>query len=112
MCNRFVILSFILSTGVALGQVGTASLGGLVTDPAGSTIPSATVTLDSASQKYTRVTTTNTAGEYKIPALPPGDYKLTITAAGFASASETGVVLTSGQASTIDVKMTVASASQ
>jgi outer membrane receptor protein involved in Fe transport len=112
MCNRFVILSFILSTGVTLGQVGTASLGGLVTDPAGSTIPSATVTLDSVSQKYTRVTTTNTAGEYKIPALPPGEYKLTITAAGFASASETGIVLTSGQASTIDVKMTVASASQ
>ena len=93
-------------------QVGTASLGGLVTDPSGSSVPRATVTLESTTQKYSRSTTTNAAGEYKIPALPPGDYKLTITAAGFAPQTENGVGLTSGQASTLDVKLSVAGATQ
>ena len=93
-------------------QVGTAVLAGLVIDPAGSSVPNATVTLDSVSQKYTRVTTTNTAGEYRIAALPPGEYKLTIAASGFAPATETGIVLTSGQASTVDKQLAVAGSTQ
>jgi hypothetical protein len=93
-------------------QVGTASLGGSVTDPSGSSVPHATVTLESVTQKYSRATTTNAAGEYKIPALPPGEYKLTISAAGFAPQTENGIALTSGQASTLDVKLAVASATQ
>lgn len=54
-------------------QVGTASLSGTVTDPTGSVVPNACVTLDSALQKYRRATVTGPAGEYTIPALPPGD---------------------------------------
>src|ERR1017187_9652370 len=93
-------------------QVGTASLGGLVTDPTGATIRQATVTLESVTQKYSRSTATNTAGEFKIPALPPGDYKLLISKSGFSPATETGISLTSGQASTLDVRLTVAGSSQ
>lgn len=93
-------------------QMGTASLGGLITDPSGSTIPDATVTLESVTQKYVRSTATNSAGEYKLPALPPGEYKLTIARAGFNGRAETGIILTSGQASTIDVSLAVESASQ
>ncbi len=105
-------LAFVVTLTSMQAQVGTASLGGLVTDPTGSTVPRATVTLDNISQKYTRTTTTNTAGEYKLPALPPGDYKLTVSASGFTSQTETGISLTSGQASTLDVKLTVAGTSQ
>ena len=108
----FSILTFALSLSVLRAQVGTASLGGLVTDPSGSVVSGASVTLESTSQKYSRPTTTNSAGEYKIPALPPGQYKLTVGASGFSSAAETGINLTSGQASTLDVKLTLAGTSQ
>jgi hypothetical protein len=75
-------------------------------------VPKATVTLESVTQKYSRSTTTNSAGEYKIPALPPGDYKLVISASGFAPETQGGISLTSGQASTLDIKLSLAGAAQ
>lgn len=105
-------ITLALATTAAVAQMGTASLGGLVTDPSGSTIPNATVSLESVYQKYVRSTTTNNGGEYKLPALPPGEYKLTISKAGFTGKTETGISLTSGQASTLDVRLTVAGSAQ
>ncbi len=93
-------------------QVGTASLSGVVTDPTGSVVPNASVTLDSALQKYRRATVTGPTGEYTLPELPPGDYTLVVSAAGFLSATRTGVSLSSGQASTLDVQLSVASAAE
>ena len=77
-------------------QVGAASLGGFVTDATGSSIPNASVALKSVLQKYTRDAVTSRAGEYAIPALPPGEYELVVTAAGFLAATKTGIRLSSG----------------
>ncbi|PYV88481.1 MAG: hypothetical protein DMG05_15575, partial [Acidobacteria bacterium] len=43
-------------------QVGTASLGGTVTDPSGAAIPSAGVALESMTRKAARQTVTDPAG--------------------------------------------------
>src|SRR5260370_3058785 len=94
------------------GKFGTASLGGFVTDATGSSIPNASVELKSVLQKYARDAVTSTAGEYAIPALPPGDYELVVTAAGFQAATKTGIRLSSGQASALDVQLAVAGSSQ
>jgi outer membrane receptor protein involved in Fe transport len=104
-------LMILAATTRLVAQMGTASLGGLITDASGAVVPNASVTLESLSQKYSRPTVANSAGEYKIPALPPGDYRLVVAASGFLTATATGVSLSSGQASTLDVKLTVASAS-
>jgi carboxypeptidase family protein len=93
-------------------QVGTASLGGFVTDSSGASIPKASVTLKSVLQKYTRDTVTSNAGEYAIPALPPGDYELVVSAPGFLSATRTGIRLSSGQASALNVQLSVAGATE
>src|SRR5262249_11172996 len=106
----FAFLSFSLAP--LRGQVGTASLAGLVTDPTGASVVNATVTLESITQKYSRSTVTGAAGEYKIPALPPGEYKLVIQASGFQTATETGVSLSSGQASTLGVTLALAGTSE
>ena len=118
--RRISVSSLLVLTSVAgafllaplQAQISTASLGGLVTDPSGSTIPDAAVTLESVTQKYVRSTTTNSAGEYKLTALPPGEYKLTIAKAGFNCRTETGIGLTSGQASTLDLRLAVAGCSE
>jgi hypothetical protein len=84
----------------------------VVTDPTGALVPNANVTLESKLQKYSRPTITGASGEHTIPALPPGEYKLVVTAAGFVTATKTGISLSSGQASTLDVPLTVASSSE
>ena len=93
-------------------QVGTASLGGFITDATGASVPNAAITLKSVLQKYTRDTISSAGGEYTIPALPPGDYELVVTAAGFQPATKTNIRLSSGQASALDVQLTVAGGSE
>jgi len=93
--RHFLAALFILLTILppSQAQVGTASLGGFVTDATGASVPNASVALKSVLQKYTRDAVTSTAGEYAIPALPPGEYELVVTAAGFLPATKTGIRL-------------------
>src|SRR5690242_4745281 len=93
-------------------QVGTASIGGFVTDASGASIPNASVTLKSVLQKYDRATLSSSGGEYTIPAVPPGDYELVVTASGFSPVTKTGIRLSSGQASALDVQLTVAGSNE
>lgn len=69
----------------AQAQSFTGSISGMVTDPNGAVIQNATLTLTAADTGLTRATTTNHAGEYQFPSLPPGQYKIRVTAANFNS---------------------------
>ncbi len=68
---------------IARAQSFTGSISGTVTDPAGAVIPNATVTLTAVDTGRTRTATTNGAGEYNFPSLPPGAYKVRVTAKNF-----------------------------
>src|SRR5689334_22222520 len=83
----------LLGTRPSPAQVGTASLGGFITDASGASIPNASITLKSVLQKFNRDTVSSAGGEYTIPALPPGNYELVVTAAGFSPATKTGIRL-------------------
>src|ERR1700733_12721323 len=66
----------------AWGQ-STATLTGVVTDPSGAVVPNANVTVHSLATGLDRVLVTDGAGIYVAPSLQPGDYKVSVTAAGF-----------------------------
>src|SRR5215472_16446777 len=107
------LISFLLiMSPAALGQVGTATLSGTVTDSTGAVIPRVEVLLESNLQQFSRRATTDLRGEYILPALPPGEYKLILRANGFTEEPRTGVALDSGQASTLNVTLQVAGSTQ
>jgi hypothetical protein len=88
----------------------TASLTGTVRDASGANIANAQVVVSSADRGINRETTTNSGGEYAVPALTPGSYDVGVTAQGFKKYEAKGVILRVGQKARIDVNMQVGSA--
>ena len=59
----------------------------------GAVIPGATVTISDETKGFSRATTSEADGTYRLLLLPPGTYTLTAKAKGFATSKETGIVL-------------------
>jgi hypothetical protein len=96
----------------AAAQYTTASLGGTVQDPAGAVIPGAAVTVENEDTGLSRSATSQPDGTFLIPALPVGPYKLTVTARGFATYVQTGIVLSVNEAATQTVSLRVGSVTE
>jgi hypothetical protein len=113
MSRTFIlgVCMFLLASSLD-AQMGTATLSGMVTDPSGSAVPNAQATLASATEKASRQTVTDSAGHYVIPAIPPGTYQLVVNANGFEAQTLTGIVLASGQGSTLNVSLRIEQAAQ
>jgi hypothetical protein len=100
---------------VLIGLVGAIptlasaqSLAGTVRDTSGGVLPCVTVEASSPAL-ITKVRTgvTDETGQYRIPDLPPGTYKITFSLAGFASVVREGVQLSGGGVMTIGADMRV-----
>jgi len=92
----FGILGFavaVLHTSQAFAQVTTASLTGTVVDPSGALVSNARVVLTAEATGVTRSTVSNGKGEFSFSAVPSGDYRVTITAKGFETYTQTGIHL-------------------
>ena len=89
----WLVVYLCLSLSLAAWGQDTASITGTVTDPSGAAVPNAQVTVSSPERGISRVTSTNGEGEYLAGGLPPGPYKLSISAAGFKKYEAGGIIL-------------------
>jgi hypothetical protein len=80
----------------AHGQVSGATLTGVVADETGTGVPDATVSIKNVGTGTVRELTTNGDGLYSAPNLLPGEYEVSITAKGFQTTVQKGIVLTVG----------------
>ncbi len=108
--------TFILGAMFALSFPGFAQtvgqVTGLVTDPSGSIIVGATVTITNSQTNVARTTTTNSAGNYTFPALQPGVYSVKAEMPGFKGEVREGVELQVEQIARIDFHLQVGAVSQ
>jgi len=102
-----VVLSIAVSA-----QLPTSTLNGTVTDPQGAAVAGAKVSVVSQATGAVRDTTTDTAGFYSVTNLLPADYTVRVESATFAKAEQKDVRLEVGRASTVDVKLAIASVGQ
>lgn len=93
-------------------SAGTASIQGSVTDATGALIPGAAVTLTADATHVKRTASTDSGGQYNFPNVSIGNYSILVTDAGFASYTQTHIVLEVGSSIAINVKMTVGGADQ
>lgn len=84
-------LVLILMTVTSYAQSGGSTIRGTVTDPNGNVVAGASVTITDPEKNFTRTQTTNQEGGYVFTAVPPGTYKLDVTATGFKTASASGL---------------------
>src|SRR5712692_8963727 len=97
---------FSLMEVAAFGQAAAinAELTGTVVDPSGEPVATAKVSVINTGTDYQQSTTTTSAGLYRLPVLPIGEYSLTIQANGFATYKQTGIRLSAGSTA-VDVKL-------
>jgi hypothetical protein len=86
---------------ISYAQQLTGSLNGTTYDQTGAVIPKATVQVKNVASGDTRQTTSNGSGYFTVTALPPGTYDVTVSAPGFNSWKQTGVVLNQGDNRTL-----------
>jgi hypothetical protein len=91
---------------------GRSALSGKVVDSQGALIPSAVVTATQTSTGTTIVVNANTNGEYVFPSLPASTYSLSVSATGFNTYDQVGIVLQADQSVTVDATLQPGGSSQ
>src|SRR5688572_5687561 len=97
----------LLFSSLTFAQSFTAAVRGSVKDPSGSAVPHATVVVTDADRGTTHTTVADAEGRFAIPALQPGQYELTVEAAGFKKFSSGRFTLTVQQQATVDARLDV-----
>ncbi len=106
-----LLIGLALSTS-ALAQGGGASstgtIQGRVTDAQGAVLPGVTVTATSPSALGAQTAVTSETGNYRFPAIPPGEYELTFELAGFNSLKRSAISISLGFTANVNVELALA----
>ena len=111
IASLFILFLSLLGCLPAVAQQD-GSINGIVTDPSGGVIVNAQVTVTEVSKQEDHVTTTNGSGEYQVPALFAGTYRIKVTAPGFGPFEATGIVLRIAQKQRIDAHLAVGTSAE
>src|SRR5215468_12008717 len=113
LSKLFATASLLLSLSISVfGQGAEAVLTGTVTDPNGEAIPAVKVIAHNAATGVATNAVSNSAGIYLFPALPPGEYQLTVERTGFQKLIRSGVLLEVGAKLNLDLALTVGNTSE
>jgi hypothetical protein len=91
----------------ASGQLQFAAIKGIITDPSGSIVPGAQLSIRHTQTGAQRETSTDQAGEYQLEGLTAGDYELHVTVSGFGTAVY-GLTLKAGDYLTYKIQLELA----
>ena len=105
--KRLLLLSLaVLSLSIpAAGQGATGQLTGRVEDAAGAVVPGASVTVTNLATSAQRQATTGEEGSFAVPLLPPGKYKVEVSANGFKRVVVEEVEVNVKQTATVNLKL-------
>jgi len=96
----------------ALAQSDRGIITGTISDPAGAVVPSAPVTLHNLATGAAYETVSTATGNYTIPSLPVGRYRLTVAVAGFNQYVQDGIEVQVAMTARVDVVLKLGSATE
>jgi len=83
----------VCASGVALAQEFRGSILGRITDASSAVVPGAAVVVTNEETNVSVETRTNQEGSYNVPYLPPGRYRISVSAPGFRTAEQRGILV-------------------
>src|SRR6202167_2306706 len=92
---------------LCFAQLDRGGISGVVTDPSGSAIAGARVTVTNAAMGTQNSTVTTASGAYTVPQLAAGEYNITVVATGFSTLIRNGITVSVGETATVDLKLVV-----
>jgi len=102
----------VLTAPATLCAQATGTMSGYVKDSSGGVVPNAKVTATLVQRGTTYPAETNDEGFYKLPALDPGNYTLTVEKEGFERSVQTGLSVSVQQNLRVDATLTVGAVTQ
>ena len=107
LLRRAALLASGLLALAAVGMAQTASITGTVKDASGGLVAGVSVKLKDTGRGATRAATTDSGGNYQFALLPPGEYELEATMAGFQTFQQSGIVLLVDERQRLDFALQV-----
>ena len=108
----FVVGALWLGAGLLSAQANTAEIGGVVKDMSGGVLPGATVIATHPQSGYMLERVTDASGRFFLPALPLGEYIISVELPGFRRVTRTGIVLAIGRTLEIEFALDVGGVSE
>ncbi len=110
--SRTVLMFLVLFSASVLcfAQSDRGSVSGIVTDPSGSGVLGAKVTITNTAMGTQNSTVTTGAGNYTMPQLAAGEYSVTVVAPGFSKLIRNGIKVSVGETANVDLKLGVGQA--
>jgi len=102
-----VIVVVMISVTAGIAQTYTASIRGVVTDATQASVPGAQLVANDIRRNIQVKAASDAAGRYVLANLPPGEYTLTVEAAGFKKYSREAFQLQINQDASIDIVLQV-----
>jgi hypothetical protein len=106
-----VVAAMLLAVGIATAQTTTGTVTGKVSDSQGLSVPGVTITVESPALQGILTVVSSENGDYIVPQLPPGTYKIVFQLSGF-ERQEKNVNVSPTQVVGLDVTMGVATLSE
>jgi len=107
-----LVALFLCVSLVQAQTAGTGAIAGIVTDPSGKSVPNTTVTATNIGTGQSRTAITGQDGNYKFSLLPPGNYSIKFSAAGFKTSEVPSVTVNATETSTQNQALQVGAVSE
>lgn len=109
MTRKGVLCVFTVLAAIQLvtAQSFTGSILGTIKDATDATVPGAIVTVTNVATNARSETKSDTGGNYTVPQLQPGQYRVEVEAAGFRKVVREGIVLQVQQQARVDIALAV-----
>jgi hypothetical protein len=112
VCVVLTTFTTLCMTFTATAQQITGNIHGIIVDPSGAVVDSATVTAKQIETGLTRTVIADHSGNYLLVELPVGHYLLEVTAKGFQKYRQEGITLDVNESATVLVRLQLGSETQ